>query len=208
MLFKLSGGCKEETPQLHKLSFLMLVQFSMPARLTRSHAHCIRSSVTPGLIPSKLASPPSSAANPSVFNLLNPAKPWRDVAVQARPHKSNTSSCCKVLRGCRLLKVKGAWSSASSLKLCRYKEESPLRAKTVNGHHWHSDDTASAPAGSSTRPANPKAPQIGCTLSSGDAQSAVTSPGSRYCPALVTHALRLRLSFTLSNRFMPRLTEK
>jgi hypothetical protein len=60
----------------------------------------------------------------TLIRLLRPAKPWRDVAVHAGPSRYKTSNCCNVLRGCRLLKLKGAWLSAASPKLKRFKNDS------------------------------------------------------------------------------------
>jgi hypothetical protein len=113
MLLKPLRGCKEDNPQFCKDSFSMLAQPPMPARLKRSGAFVKDSSTTRGAIPSKLTNPSwSEDVRTSCSRLLSSAKPWSDVVAQVDAPRCNTSSCCNVLRGCRLLKLKGAWTFA------------------------------------------------------------------------------------------------
>jgi hypothetical protein len=106
-LLKPSRGCKDDTPQLCKLSSCMFVHPSMPARLTRSGADHMYNSINHGLMPSKLLSLPPWPSTKSCisFKLLSPAKPCSEVAPHALPHSCKSSSWCNVLRGCRLLKL-------------------------------------------------------------------------------------------------------
>jgi hypothetical protein len=61
---------------------------------------------TPEPIPSKLSNAQTHSRSIS-FTLLRPAKPWREEASHAYSN-FNVSRFCNVLRGCRLLKLKGA----------------------------------------------------------------------------------------------------
>jgi hypothetical protein len=56
ILLKPLRGSKETRPLLDNDTFSMLVQLSMPSKLTRSGAMLNENAVTPGLIPFKLLS--------------------------------------------------------------------------------------------------------------------------------------------------------